>query len=76
MTPSLVLTVSRKLWDDVAAAEGGPYADSYLSGTIESDGRLLPRTHIAWERLREKPYAIRAINANGLNLVEPEYYRD
>lgn len=52
MTPSLVLTVSRKLWDDVAAAEGGPYADSYLSGAIESDGRLLPRTHIAWERLR------------------------
>jgi hypothetical protein len=74
MTPNLVLTVSRKLWDDIAESEGGAYADSYLSGAIETDGRLLPRTKIAWNRLRERAFVQKIIRDNGLVLIEPPYY--
>lgn len=74
MTPNLVLTVSRKLWDSIAEYEGGAYADSYLSGAIETDERLLPRTKIAWNRLKERPFALKAIQDNGLVLTEPPYY--
>lgn len=36
----------------------------------------MPSSNQRWERMLEKPYAMRTINANGLNLVEPAYYRD
>ena len=58
--PSLPLTVSYDLWEKVAAVTCPEYADSYLSGAEVHEGRLLPRTQTAWERLKDS-YPVREL---------------
>lgn len=72
--PNLPVTVDRDFYDAMASATSEPYADSYLSGAELYAGKLLPMTHIAWDRLRENPRAMRVISDAGVKLVEPPYF--
>lgn len=70
----LPVTVPQDLHEAVKAACGEPYAASYLSGAVVSNQKLLPRTHIAWERLRDSSGAMHAIRKQGVTLVEPPFF--
>lgn len=69
--PRLHLTVSRLTWDKIARAAGADFADSYLSGAIESGSRLTTRTTVAHSRLIQNPAAMRAFSDLGLRLMCP-----
>lgn len=52
--PLFPLTVPRSLWDAVAEAVNPEYADSYLwDARLLAGQRLMPRTVMAFERLRD-----------------------
>lgn len=72
--PKLIVTVPYEVYDAVKAAAGEPFADSYLSGAVVDDGRLLPRTQIAWERLMQHRGAMAALRQLKLFVVKPPLY--
>lgn len=74
--PKMVVTVPRDLYDAVHNATYEAFADSYLSGALVEDGRLIPRTQMAWTRITENPRAMFAIRGAGLILIKPQPYRD
>lgn len=74
--PKLMVTVPYELYDAVQEATNEAFADSYLSGAIVQDGRLIPRTQMAWARISESPWALKAIRDAGLALIKPKPYRD
>lgn len=72
--PKLPVTVDYEFYAAVAKATSEAFADSYLSGAEHVSGRLLPRTHIAWTRLRENSAAMRVMNQHCVKLIEPPYF--
>lgn len=74
--PKMVVTVPRELYDAVEAATYEAFADSYLSGAVATDFRLIPRTQMAWSRIAENQNAMRALKFAGYVLVKPNPYRD
>lgn len=74
--PKMVVTVPRDLYDAVEAATYEAFADSYLSGAVAQDGRLVPRTQVAWSRIRDSHSAMRALKFAGYTLIKPNPYRD
>lgn len=72
--PKLPVTVDRDFYNAVARATSEAFADSYLSGAELYAGKLLPRTHIAWERLKENGAAMRVMNQQCVKLIEPPYF--
>lgn len=74
--PKMVVTVPRDLYDAVHAATYEAFADSYLSGAIVEDGRLIPRTQVAWSRISENPRAMQALREAKITLIKPKPYQD
>lgn len=74
MTPNLPLTVARDFWDRMADVCGGAYADSYLSGAFLRDGKLLPKTVTAWERLKDNAGAMHVVSSWPAALVKPPLF--
>ncbi len=74
--PKMVVTVPRDLYDAVHEATYEAFADSYLSGAIVEDQRLVPRTQMAWTRITENPRAMKAIRDAGFTLIKPKPYQD
>jgi hypothetical protein len=72
--PSLALTVDRDFWEKMAVATSVEYADSYLSGAELYNGRLLPRTVTAWERLKDSWAARKVLSDAGVSLIKPPPY--
>ena len=72
--PNLPVTVDRDFYNAIAMATRESFADSYLSGADLYQGKLLPVTHIAWERLLENQAAMAVMARMGVKLVEPPYY--
>lgn len=72
--PKLPVTVDVDFYTAMARATSEAFADSYLSGAELYAGRLLPRTHIAWERLRENGAAMKVMNQQCVKLIEPPYF--
>ncbi|WP_312128117.1 hypothetical protein [Brevundimonas sp.] len=72
--PKLPVTVDYDFYAAMAAATSAEYADSYLSGAELYRGKLLPRTHIAWERLKDSTAAMGVIRKHGVTLREPPYF--
>lgn len=72
--PNLPLTVEFEFYAAVASVTSEAFADSYLSGAELHQGRLLPRTHKAWERLNESWAARTAIRAANVRLIEPPHF--
>jgi hypothetical protein len=52
---------------------GIAYADSYLSGATEGPGSLVPRTWIAYERLKFRAAAMGVLKRLGIVLLEPAH---
>jgi hypothetical protein len=50
---------------------GIPFADSYLSGASEGPGSLMPRTWVAWDRLRLNGAATWVLRALSITLLRP-----
>ena len=71
-TPKLPQTVSYRLWDAMAEACGGPFADSYLSGATETGGKLTTKTQIAFERLSQRGAAMAVLTDLGIELRAPD----
>jgi hypothetical protein len=69
--PNLPLTVPYDLWEKVAAVTSPEYADSYLSGAEVHEGRLLPRTQMAWERLKESWPVREVFRQEQITLIKP-----
>lgn len=69
--PKLPVTVPPELYDAVKAVCTEPFADSYLSGAVVVEGRLLPRTQMAWERLSQNPAAKGVLRRQKITLVPP-----
>jgi hypothetical protein len=72
--PKLPVTVPLEVYGSVKAICGEPFADSYLSGAVIEDGRLIPRTQIAWERLCQSHGAKAALRQHKVSLVKPPPY--
>lgn len=70
--PAWPITVPQELYDAVVAEADEPYADSYLWGAVLNGTNLIPRTVIAWERLRDRRAVREAIQRLKINLVKPE----
>lgn len=69
--PRLPLTVTRKLWDDMAAEVYPEFADSYLSGGKETAATLVPHTVTAYQRIFRNHHAMRVLRGRKLELIEP-----
>lgn len=74
--PKLPVTVDYDFYAAIAKATSEAFADSYLSGAEMYAGKLLPRTHIAWDRLRENQSVARVLNQQCVKLVEPPYFTE
>jgi len=72
--PNLPVTVDYEFYHAVASVTSEAFADSYLSGAELHQGRLLPRTHKAWERLSESWAAKDAMRKAKVTLIEPPYF--
>lgn len=72
--PKLVVTVPHEFYHAMACACGEPYADSYLSGAVVDEGRLLPRTQVAWRRLTENWTAQKVLRDQKVRLVKPPLF--
>ena len=72
--PNLPVTVDYDFHLAMAKAVTPEFADSYLSGAELYRGVLLPRTHIAWERLKDNAAAMGVIRKHGVKLKEPPYF--
>ena len=59
------------VWTAVAEAVRPTFADSYLARAICEEGWVIPKTRIAYDRLRDEPAAVEAIEACGFRLKEP-----
>ena len=72
-SPKLSLTVTSRLWDAMAEACGGPFADSYLSGATESldSTTLTTKTRIAFDRLSQRGAAMAVFEDLGIELRPP-----
>lgn len=71
----LQVTVPPEIHQAMENQCGEAYADSYLSGAIVSEGRLLPYTGVAWQRLKDNAGAVSVLKAKRLTLVKPEIRR-
>lgn len=72
--PKLIVTVPLETYDAVRGQCGEAFADSYLSGAVVAEGRLIPRTQIAWKRLMENRGAMAALRSMKTALVKPPLY--
>lgn len=72
--PNLPVTVDYDFYQAMSKAVSVEFADSYLSGAELYRGVLLPRTHIAWERLKDSTAAMGVINRHRVKLKEPPYF--
>lgn len=72
--PNLPLTVPYDLWEKVAAVASPEYADSYLSGAELHEGRLLPRTQTAWERLKDNWPVKELFRREKITLIKPPLF--
>jgi hypothetical protein len=66
------LAIPSALYDAMAEACSPQFAFSYLSKASMVGRKLLPYTHIAWERLRASPAAMAVLSKLGVELMEPE----
>lgn len=53
------------------AACGARFADSYLSGAVEGPGSLIPKTMLAYDRLRMRVDAMRVLKSLDIELIKP-----
>jgi hypothetical protein len=75
LIPRLPLTVDLALWEAVAEATDGRYADSYLSGADHHQDRLLPRTQTAWMRLKDNRFVMHVLTSMGVKLIKPPPFK-
>ena len=69
--PRLMLTVPEATWQAMASMVRPTFADSYLSGAIQNGATLTPRGKVAYDRLRENPYAVECLRSLNLTLGKP-----
>jgi hypothetical protein len=69
--PKLTMTVPPEVYEAVQKVCGDAFADSYLSGAVVSEGRLLPRTQLAWSRIYNNRHAHGALRSLKVELVKP-----
>ncbi len=74
LRPDLPLTVDYDFWQSMALETSPEFADSYLSGAEVFEGRLLPRTVTAWERLKDTWAATNLLDSRKIKLVKPPPY--
>ena len=72
--PNLPVTVDYDFYQAMANGTSQTFADSYLSGAELHRGILLPRTHLAWERLMESWAAKKVLFEQKVVLKEPPYF--
>lgn len=65
------MTVTYPLLDAMESACGADFADSYLSGAVELDGALIPKTRVAWLSLLSNSTAMGVLKRLGISLLEP-----
>lgn len=70
--PAFELTVPQETYDLVRDRMSEAFADSYLYGAVQRNGKLIPRTLTAYYRLRDYVHARAAIAELKLELVEPQ----
>lgn len=69
--PAFPVSVPMEFWKEIATVCGEPYADSYLYGAALHDGKLLPRTQTAWERLKAEHRVREVLAERGITLLKP-----
>lgn len=72
--PNLPVTVDYDFYLAVAHGTSEAFADSYLSGAELHEGRLLPRTQTAWERLKESYGAKEAMRKHQVTMIKPPLF--